>query len=118
MAPEKPKPKAPVRRVAAPSTSTAGPSTTTVKPRARAGPSQPTAARPRATIPADAVPARTKGSNPTRTTGSVPAVVQNTRDEKPVLNEGEEEWAEMMRKNMGMKSGDWYTKGVKSVQVS
>jgi len=37
---------------------------------------------------------------------------------KPLINQGEEEWAELMRANMNSKNGDWYAKGVQLVQVS
>ncbi len=34
------------------------------------------------------------------------------------LQEGEEEWAELMRKSHGPKGADWYAKGMKTVEVS
>lgn len=34
------------------------------------------------------------------------------------LQEGEEEWAELMRKSHGQKGADWYAKGMKTVEVS
>lgn len=39
---------------------------------------------------------------------------------KPVINHGEEEWAELMRGQYGDKGlkSDWYSKGIKSVEVS
>lgn len=34
------------------------------------------------------------------------------------LQEGEEEWAELMKRSHGEKGADWYAKGVKTVEVS
>jgi hypothetical protein len=48
----------------------------------------------------------------------VPAPMQDTRDVKPTIDEGQEEWADMMRGNMNAKKGDdWLEKGKKAVQV-
>jgi hypothetical protein len=36
----------------------------------------------------------------------------------PNLQEGEEQWAELMRRDHGNKGADWYARGVKTVEVS
>ena len=73
---------------------------------------------PNLTIPAEVV----KGRSATLTTSSIPPPVRDTRsaqyDAKPILDEREEEWAEVMRRShSGKKGADWYSKGVKTVQV-
>ncbi|WWD16953.1 hypothetical protein CI109_101385 [Kwoniella shandongensis] len=98
--------RAPVKRTAA-SSSAAGPSTSA--PRAkipRAGPSQPDI-KPRI-----GGTATTKGKAPLRPAITVPAI-----DRKPEINQGEEEWQDLMKRTYGgQKGADWYAKGVKTVE--
>jgi len=102
-------------------------------PARRPATSQPTASTPRPKV-AKSIPTQptapaqvTRGTATARsaplTASTIPRTSQDTLpaigDTKPVLDQGEEEWAELMRGSYGAKKGaDWYAKGVKSVQVS
>jgi hypothetical protein len=92
---------------------------------ANAGPSQ--ARRPGA-VPAappgapssSSVTPASRATGPLRPATTVPAATfPGLRKAKPQpnLEQGEEEWAELMKKNHDVKGADWYAKGVKSVEV-
>lgn len=107
--------------------SSSQPSSSSAKPKtARPQPSAPRESKPalsQVTSPAQARQSKAPGRSTALNVASVPPPVQDTRppaaDTKPVLDQGEEEWAELMRGSYGGKKGaDWYAKGVKSVQVS
>lgn len=99
-------PKAPVKRTAASSSSTAP------RKAPRAGPSTTAATAKR---PATTSSTVAKGKAPARPSASTQA------DVKPKLEDtrGEEEWADLMKQQYGDKKGaDWYSKGMKTVEVS
>lgn len=81
---------------------------------AKTGRPAPTA-RPASASAAAAAAAARKGKAPARPTAADIAAAKAASN----LQEGEEEWAALMKKNHNEPKGaDWYAKGVKSVQVS
>lgn len=84
------------------------------RPPAKAGRPAPTA-RPTSASAAAAAAAARKGKAPARPSAADVAAAKAASN----LQEGEEEWAALMKKNHDEPKGaDWYAKGVKSVQVS
>ena len=96
-----------------------GPKRAPVKPTPRstsaAGPAAATATK--AKVEAAATAAQRKGKQPLRPTATVPAGGKGKVAPATNLQEGEEEWAALMKRQHGDKGADWYARGVKTVEV-
>lgn len=98
-------PSRPAKRAAAPA---AGPSS---RPAAKATRPGHAPAKPQPQRPASAAAAR-KGKAPLRGPAAAAALAASN------LQEGEEEWAKLMKKTHNdAKGADWYARGVKTVEV-
>jgi hypothetical protein len=78
----------------------------------QAGPSRPI----KRSAPTSA-PSRSVKANIQDQSAKGKAVVREEVDMKPVINQGDEDWAELMRNTHSKKPNDWYDKGVKTVEV-